>query len=93
MKKILSLRELGEFSDEREEYLFRMIESEKIISSRKIGLYGLGKHTEKLFKFLEKHGTEVKEKVCCLIDREKRDVNIEGYSVLRLEDTVIRTKN
>lgn len=32
MRKILNLNELGEFSGEREEYLFKMIESEKIAS-------------------------------------------------------------
>ena len=88
MRKILGINELGEFSGEREEYLFRMIEAEKIADGKRIALYGLGKHTERLLKFLEKHGKEVKEKICCLIDREKENINVNGYPVLKLKDAV-----
>ena len=88
MRKILNLNELGEFSGEREEYLFKMIESEKIASSKRIALYGLGKHTEKLLRFLGKHSMGVKEKICCLIDKEKENIYMEGYPVLKLGDAL-----
>ena len=80
MRKILNLNELGEFSGEREEYLFKMIESEKIASSKRIALYGLGKHTEKLLRFLGKHSMGVKEKICCLIDKEKENICVVSES-------------
>ncbi len=88
MGKILNAKELSEFSGEREEYLYQMLNSDRIGASKKIALYGLGKHTEKLLRFFGKHAPALKERICCLIDREKENINVGGYAVLSLEDAI-----